>query len=423
MGDELPIQERRDGPRLAVVLSGGGARGAYEVGVLRFVYGKLARRLGFVPRVDIYAGSSVGAVHCAYMAGKAHSPGPGIEGMAQIWRHMAFSTVYSFGLSDLAGFGRTFLGAVLGRSRGVRGRSPRGPSRLHGLLNTSPLERLVVRGIDWRQLRRNVREHRLDSLCVSATEIATGRTVSWVDTADQRVPSWTRDEHHIARAARIGPTHTLASAAIPLLFPAVRVADTYYVDGGLRQHTPLTPALRLGANRLLIIGLRHPGTASIDAPVADHRLEKFRSLGFLMGKLLNAFLIDRLEYDVAHMRVINRVLRAGLTSFGKEYLEQINPDVRELRGHGFQIVEDVFVQPSEDIGAVAADHVRRLRHDTGRSWIGDLVFRALTRGEAEDEADFMSYLLFDGQYAADLISLGEIDAERCEEALARLFLE
>jgi NTE family protein len=423
VGEELPVQPAREAARCALVLSGGGARGAYEVGVLRFLYGKLARRLGFTPRVDIFAGSSVGAVHCVHMAGRAHEPAAGVEAMAQIWRHMAFSRVYSFGVSDLAGFGRTFLGAVLGRSRGITSRAGRGPSRLRGLLNTTPLEQLVVRGVDWRQLRRNVREGRLASLCVSATEIATGRTVSWVDTAEQRVPSWTRDEHHIARAARVGPTHTLASAAIPLLFPAVRVGDTYYVDGGLRQHTPLTPALRLGGNRLLIIGLRHPGTASIDAPVAEHRLESFRSLGFLVGKLLNAFLIDRLDYDVGQMRVINRVLRAGISNFGKEFLDHVNPDVREVRGAGFQVVEDVFVRPSEDIGAIAADHVRRLRHESGRSWIGDLVFRALTRGQPEEEADFMSYLLFDGHYAADLISLGEIDAERCEETLARLFLE
>jgi len=409
--------------RVGVVLSGGGARGAYEVGVLRFVFGRLARQLGFLPRVDIYAGSSVGAVHCVHMAGSAQAPAAGIDAMAQIWAHMAFSTVYSFGLSDLASFSGTLLGSLLGRSRHVVSDSARGPSRLHGLLNTRPLEQLVVRGIDWGQLRRIVREGRFASLCVSATEIATGRTVSWVDTATHQVPSWTRDEHHIARAARIGPTHTLASAAIPLLFPAVRVADTYYVDGGLRQHTPLTPALRLGANRLLIIGLRHPGTAPLDAPVAEHRLESFRSLGFLVGKLLNAFLIDRLDYDVGQMRVINRVLRAGIESFGKEYLDQVNPDVRELRGHGFQLVEDVFVRPSEDIGALAADHVRRLRHESGRSWIGDLVFRALTRGAPADEADFMSYLLFDGHYAEDLMSLGEVDAERQEEALARLFLE
>jgi NTE family protein len=414
----LPLQEKRAGARPALVLSGGGARGAYEAGVLSFVFGPLAERLGFVPRFDVFSGMSVGAVHSCFLAGHANDLQAGARALVDVWRNMSFGSVYEFGAGDLMGFTRTLFGSALGSSTESRTQA----DRIHGLLNTTPLERLVVGQIPWRQLRRNVRHGPVDTLCVSATEIATGRSVTFVDNRERRVPSWTRDSLQVAVAARIGPGHTLASAAIPFLFPAVRIRDTYYCDGGLRQHTPLTPALRLGANRVLLIGLRYAHAAELDDPVADERLEQFRSVGFLAGKILNALLIDRLEYDVAHMRVLNQVLQAGINSCGDDHIEHITAEVEKVRGMGFQLVRDAFVQPSQDIAGIAAEHVRRMRGNVP-GWWSSLMFRALTRGAPEDEADLMSFLLFDGDYAADLIDLGHHDAEQCESELAALFVD
>ncbi len=412
-----PLQERREGRRVGLVLSGGGARGAYEAGVLQHVFGPLARRLGFTPRIDIYAGASVGAVHCCYLAAHADQVDGGTESLHDLWRAMSFSRVYRFGISDALSFGGTLLGSLLGSATESEGH----PDRLHGLLNTTPLEQLVIEQIPWRRLRRNVRNGLFDALSVSATEVATGRTVVFVDNLERRVQSWTRDPLQVAVPARISPKHALASAAIPLLFPAVRIGDTYFADGSLRQHTPLTPALRLGANRLLIIGLRAPETKTVDSRIAVERIEQFRSVGFLVGKVLNALLIDRLEYDVAHMRVLNEALRAGVEACGPDHLDHINPQIERERGLGFQIVEECFVRPSEDIGAIAARHVRRLREERQGSWIGNWTFRALTRGAPEDEADFMSYLLFDGGYAQELMELARSDAARAEDELAALF--
>ena len=412
-----PLQERREGRRVGLVLSGGGARGAYEAGVLQHVFGPLARRLGFTPRIDIYAGASVGAVHCCYLAAHADQVDGGTESLHDLWRAMSFSRVYRFGISDALSFGGTLLGSLLGSATESEGH----PDRLHGMLNTTPLEQLVIEQIPWRRLRRNVRNGLFDALSVSATEVATGRTVVFVDNLERRVQSWTRDPLQVAVPARISPKHALASAAIPLLFPAVRIGDTYFADGSLRQHTPLTPALRLGANRLLIIGLRAPETKTVDSRVAVERIEQFRSVGYLVGKVLNALLIDRLEYDVAHMRVLNEALRAGVEACGPDHLDHINPQIERERGLGFQIVQECFVRPSEDIGAIAARHVRRLREERQGSWIGNWTFRALTRGAPEDEADFMSYLLFDGGYAQELMELARSDAARAEDELAALF--
>lgn len=384
---------------------------------MSYVYGPLAKRLGVRPRIDIYAGASVGAVHCCYLASRCDREDAGVGELVDIWRRMSFARVYHFGTRDALTFAGTLLGSLLGRAT----ESDEDPDRLHGLLNTGPLEQLVVQRIPWRQLRRNLRHGRFNALSISTTEIATGRTVVFVDNRAQEVTTWTRDLLQVAQPARIGPPHALASAAIPFLFPAVRVRNTYYCDGSLRQHTPLTPALRLGANRLLIVGLRHEDVPSLDEPVAEERIEQFRSLGFLFGKVLNALFIDRLDYDVAHMRVLNEALRAGVEAYGPGHVDAINPHIARARGLGFQMVEDAFIRPSEDIGEIAARHVRRVRRHRETSWMGNLAFRALTRGAPEDEADLMSYLLFDGEYAAELIELGRADAARAEEQLARLF--
>jgi NTE family protein len=412
-----PTEQPREGIRRAIVLSGGGARGAYEAGVAQYVFTELPRRLGFIPHIDLYCGTSVGAVHASYLAAHADSIPDGARGLTEIWRSMAFSRVYRFGLSDAMTFSRTLLDFATGRRVDVS----RGPERLHGLLNTAPLQNMVVNMVPWRRLRRNLRRRVLDTLCVSTTEIRTGRTIVFADNAERRIPEWTHDPFVVPRATRVGPEHVLASAAIPFLFPAVKIGDRYHCDGGLRQFTPLSPALRFGANRLLAVGLRHPPRPGEGDAVGRQRVEPFVSAGFLFGKVLDALLMDRVEYDLTNMRILNQVLRAGLEEAGPGHLERVNQRVRGERGIGFQVVEDCLISPSEDVGAIAATHVARMRKQRHGSWIGGMAFRALTRGAPDEEADLMSYLLFDGAYASDLIDLGYQDARRSEEELARFF--
>jgi NTE family protein len=378
---DYPHEEPREGLRRAIVLSGGGARGAYEAGVLRYIYDELPARLGFVPRLDLYCGTSVGAVHACYLAAHADSPREGVRGLTEIWREMEFATVYRFGVSDALSFSRTVLGFVTGAPADTTDL----PERIHGLLNTEPLERMVVQRIPWRRLRRNLRSRLVTALTVSATEIATGRTVVFVDNRERRVPSWTSDEIVIARSTRIGPEHALASAAIPFLFPAVRVGATYFCDGSLRQFAPLAPALRLGANRILVIGLR---AATTDEPTTllAERERQFLSAGF-----------------------------------GPEHLERINRLVERERGLGFRLVRDCFIRPSRNIGTIAAKHVERMRVSGSLSWIGNAAFRALTRGAPEEEADLMSYLMFDGEYANELLELGRADAAASADELESFF--
>jgi NTE family protein len=385
--------------------------------VLRYILRQLPARLGRVPRFDIYCGTSVGAVHSCYLAATADAPEESIQKLEQIWRGMSFADVYRFGLRDALTFSQMLFGSVSGKPVDTSEH----PARIHGLLNTEPLEHLVVGNIPWRRLRRNLRQGVFSALCISTTEIATGRTVVFVDTPEREVPSWTRDTGVVARASIIGPTHALASAAIPFLFPAVRIGRTYYCDGGVRMHSPLSPALRLGANRVLIVGMSRGRLSQEHDARTQERVKHFLSASFLFGKVLDALLMDRIENDLAHMRLLNQILSAGTEAFGPEFLTRVNAIAERTRGLGFRPVGDCFIRPSEDIGMIAAQHVARLRRAPARSWLGGMAFRTLTRGSPEEEADLLSYLLFEGEYAAELMDLGRSDAERHEEELLRFF--
>jgi NTE family protein len=295
---------------------------------------------------------------------------------------------------------------------------PPGSFRYGGLLDTSGLERFVIRAIPWRGIERSLRGGQLHALSVSATHVGTGHTVVFLSCAEPVPREWSRDPFVRHRAARIGPRHVLASAAIPMLFPAVRIGDEYFTDGGLRQNTPMSPAIRLGADRLLLVSLRY--VAKEPRSIQKERTEAYPKPLFLAGKALNALMLDHTEYDLQRMQRINLILEAGHASFGERFEEMMNHELVRLRGAPLRRIQAVHIRPSEDIGALAAEFVRQ-----GRMKVDGIVARRLiarmSAGEAPHESDLLSYLLFDGDYAAELIELGRRDAARKEDELAALF--
>jgi NTE family protein len=405
--------------RIGLVMSGGGARGAYEAGVLSYVFEEFPARLGNPVHFDIITGTSVGAVHACWVAATQDDQGAGRR-LLEIWRSLSLEKVFPVGATDMVRVPWRLLGLGPG-SRWLPARAERAPDRLPGLFDTRWLESIVEQGTPWKNLRRNLDERRLHALAVAATEIATGRSVVFVDTGDGARPQWPRDPFVIGRSARIGPAHALASAAIPLIFPAVRIDSAYYCDGGLRLNTPLAPALRLGADRVLVIGLRYQRSAEEEDRIAGERVANYSSPTYLVGKALNALLLDRVEYDVDRLRLFNAILEDGVKAYGPEFLDRINQPIVAMRSTPYRIVDNLFLRPSKDIGAIAAECLgHQSRSRSVSDWLSRNVVRYAGRG-AVGEADLLSYLFFDRCYVDHLIELGRHDADQMSEQLVEFF--
>jgi len=367
--------------------------------------------LGKPVPLDILTGTSVGAINATFMAATMEDPANQARRICDAWTSIEIEEMISLHVKDLWRGVKLLLGGDAPLP------SP-GGYRYGGVLETTGMERFVVRTIPWRGIRRNVRSGRLHALAVSATHVGTGHTTVFIDCHDGLPSEWSRDPHVRHTAARIGPRHVLASAAIPLLFPSVKIGDQFYTDGGLRQNTPMSPAIRLGAHRLLVISLRHLRTPSEDEQAANERA--YPKPLFLMGKALNALLLDHTDYDLDRMRRLNAILEAGIDAFGAEFRGVINEKLIELRGAPIRPLEAVHIRPSVDIGSIASDFVANDRVQV-RGRVARRLLERLAMGESSRENDLLSYLLFDGNYAAELIALGFRDAAAHEEELAALF--
>lgn len=406
-----PVQSPATRPKVGFVLSGGGSRGAYEAGIIHYLRTDLKKRLGRHVPIDIVSGTSVGAINAAFLAATHADPDTQAEQIVAGWRALRLEELIGLRARD-----------VLRATKMLLGGDPPPPSpgsfRYGGLLDTSGLERFVLRVIPWRGIDRSLRSRELHAISVSATHVGTGHTVVFLSSAEPIPREWSRDPFVRHRAARIGPRHVLASAAIPLLFPAVKIGEEFFTDGGLRQNTPMSPAIRLGADRLLLVSLRH--VAPQPKSIQRERTEAYPKPLFLAGKALNALMLDHTEYDLQRMQRINLILEAGHASFGDKFEAMMNHELVRLRGAPLRRIQAVHIRPSEDIGALAAEFVNAGRMRVEGAIARKLIHR-LSAGEARHESDLLSYLLFDGDFASELIELGRRDAARKEDELAALF--
>jgi NTE family protein len=408
----------RPKPKRAIVLSGGGARGAYEAGALRFILDDLPERIGKQPHFDIICGTSVGAIHACFVAATAdqtHGRGPRL---VKIWEDLQVDEVFRFSGRDLFSLPRKLLGV---RHVARQLREGRRPDRLFGLLDTGPLEKLVLESIPWEGVRRNVESGLVEAVCVAATQLATGRAVVFLEHAGGAMPPPPQQDQVRLQPIRLAPVHALASAAIPLLFPSVRVGSRYYADGGLRLNTPLAPAIRLGANRVLVIGLSHGVPPSVSESLAQQRTAGFGNPMFLFGKVLNALMLSPIDTDLARVHFINAIIEHGQEAYGSDFVERINEIGVSHGSRPIQRIDDLVIRPSRDLGMMAGELIATPDNELKLNAFLRMFIRASGNASEIKEADLLSYLLFDTAFTTPLAELGYRDAEAMSDQLAQFF--
>lgn len=401
--------------RVALVLAGGAARGAYEVGILQHIGEEVARDLGCDPPIDIFCGTSVGALNGCAMAAFADHPRGRIDRLVSSWRSLRVDDVVRINPAHVSKFVRSAIGSAPLQSEIA-------DERYGGLIDPAGMEHIIRDSIPFARIEEHLRSGLLWGVTVSATHIATGNTLVFVSRHEPGLPRWSRDPKVVARRVQLRLCHALASAAIPLMFPAVRIDGEFYCDGGLRQNVPVSPARHLGADRVLVISPRYVDEIP-KMPEQPDPQARMPGPMFLVGKALNALLLDRVENDIERLQRINELLLAGQRRYGKEFLREINLTMgHKDPSRGLRPLRALLVRSSQNMGKMAADYVRSKQFGQRAS---GLVARLLHRvaDDGENEADLLSYLLFDGAFAAQLIELGRNDARAQHKELCEFFTQ
>jgi NTE family protein len=377
---------------------------------MRYIREDLAGDLGGQVQFDIISGTSVGAIHACFFAATADIADKQGRILVDRWESFVLEDMVSFGLKEFLRAPATLLGS--GHIEEVEGQR-----HLGGIVQTQQLEHVVRRLIPWPRIGSNIRDGKLESLSVTATDIGSGKTVVFLQSARSAVASnWSKDPFVRAQAVDMGAEHALASAALPILFPAICVGERFFCDGGLRQNTPLSPALRLGADKVLVIGLRQQPRAASGVPEESM---PFPGAAFLVGKILDAFLLDHIDYDLDRLRRFNAVIEAVRATGSPEHLARFDQVVTEMRGAPYRIVGEYMIRPSGDLGEIAGDVARSGRFKGSGGGAGIQLLRRLATARGADEADLLSYILFDGLYAAEVARMGYEDARAHHDELAK----
>jgi NTE family protein len=379
------IDGTADTPRTGLILSGGGARAAYQVGVLKAIDELLAepKRNPFT----ILCGTSAGAINAVSLAVHCKDFHGAVRHMVEVWENFHVDQVYRSDVAGVAASGAHWLSAMaVGWLLHVSPRS---------LLDSTPLERLLTRTIDFSKIDENIAEGALYALSVTASGYSSGESVSFCQGGPPE--GWQRTQR-VGCQTKIGVEHLMASSAIPFFFPAARIHREYFGDGSMRQLAPISPAIHLGADRVLVIGV-----GRMNEPRERTLSENYPTLAQIAGHALSSIFLDSMAADVERMQRINKTI------------SMIPAGVREpASGVALRQVDVLVISPSERLDHIAAKHAKSLPW-TIRYLLGGIGATS-RRGAA-----LLSYLLFERPYTHALIELGYHDTMvRRDEVMAFL---